>query len=123
TVTLAISTLGRISNTSTTNNRGEKGSAPLYAMVAMPMFGIGFAVIVMGGRKRSKKSKFRLLGILGGLLLLLSFAGCGGRAGGSYGTPAGTYPITVTASSSGGNATANITLNVLRYSKGSELGH
>jgi len=62
---------------------------------------------------KGKKTRLRLVLCLGGLVFVLAtFAGC---AGGPRGTPAGTFQITVTATSAstGDSGTATITLNVL----------
>jgi hypothetical protein len=95
------------------------GQQPLYVAMAMslPTFGLLFVGI---GRGRGKKGKAARLVILGVVMLitLLALTGCGGHprslfgGNGNGGTPAGTFPITVTASSGNASAQTTVTLTV-----------
>jgi uncharacterized repeat protein (TIGR01451 family) len=73
-----------------------RGTAPLYTALLLPFFGL--VQLSRRGRK-SKSFRLRLALLLGGLVTLLAFVGCGGHAG-RNGTPSGVYPISVTATSS-----------------------
>jgi len=79
------------------------GGSPLYAALLLPGFGMGL-VLLGRGKKTAQGKKLRLLLLAGFLLMLLLVAGCGGHAGnvggGGGGTPAGSYAISVTATSS-----------------------
>lgn len=83
-------------------------TAPVYAVLfpLLGLAGLGFS------RKKGKQSRLRLAMLLAGLLMLLVFTGCGGRTS-SPGTPAGTFPITVTATSSTAQASTTVNLTVL----------
>ena len=96
------------------------GQRPVYVAMALtlPTFGLLFIGIRSGGenRKRRKAVRFAVLGVLI-LVGLLALAGCGGHprnlfGGGNGGTPAGTFPITVTASSGNASAQTTVTLTV-----------
>ena len=87
---------------------GGHRTTPVYA-VLLPLLGLaglGF------GRKKGNQRRLRLAMLLAGLLMLLIFAGCGGR-GQTPGTPRGTFPVTVTATSSTAQASTTVNLNVL----------
>src|SRR5262249_31572984 len=106
-VTMTITTTANTA--SPKSNSATGGTAPLYVALLMPFFGL------VQLRRRGRKSKGRKprLALLGGIVLLLAIVGCGGHAG--HGTPAGIYPISVTATSSaspGIQATTTVTLTV-----------
>ena len=95
--------------------RGTGGS-PLYAALLLPGFGMGL-VLLGRGKKTAQGKKLRLLLLAGFLLMLLLVAGCGGHAGngGGGGTPAGSFAISITATSSAQpdiQATASVNLTV-----------
>ena len=87
---------------------GGSKTAPVYAVLLplLSLAGLGFS------RKRGKRSRVRLAMLLAGLLALLIFAGCGGR-GKTPGTPQGTFPINVTATSPTAQASTSVNLTVL----------
>jgi hypothetical protein len=95
-------------HTSVSAQNSVKRKAPFYAALFFPVFGlVGIAV---SGRK-NKKNRLRLALLLMGLIALLSFAGCGSGLQGAN-TPAGTYQITVTATSATAQASTPVTLTV-----------
>ena len=87
--------------------------APLYAMLAFPMFGVVLAGF--GGSQRKKgTARWAVLAMLG-LILVLSMAGCGVAPPPpppTPGTPAGTSVVTITATSAGFTATTTFNLVV-----------
>lgn len=100
--------------------RPARPTQPVFASALwMSLGGLGFGIMIVGGGK-----KRRSLGSLGILLLLMTFTllGCGGSSasstpvvGGSSGTPAGSYTVTVTATGTGSTAinhALNLTLIV-----------
>jgi uncharacterized repeat protein (TIGR01451 family) len=90
---------------------GRAGQAPIYAMLSLPIFG----VILAGFSARRKRGGMRWMGMTVGLLLLLAITGCGVAPAApppTPGTPAGTYPITITATSTGFTATTTFNLVV-----------
>jgi hypothetical protein len=87
---------------------GGHSTPPVYAVLfpLLGLAGLGFS------RKKGKPSRLRLAMLLAGLLALLIFAGCGGRSN-PTGTPAGTFPLNVTATSPTAQASTTVNLNVL----------
>jgi hypothetical protein len=87
--------------------------APLYAMLAFPVFGVVLAGF--GGSQRKKgTARWAALAMLG-LMLLLAMAGCGVAPPPpppTPGTPAGTSVVTITATSAGFTATTTFNLVV-----------
>ena len=87
--------------------------APLYAMLAFPVFGVVLAGF--GGTQRKKgTARWAVLAMLG-LILVLAMAGCGVAPPPpppTPGTAAGTYVVTVTATSAGFTATTTFNLVV-----------
>jgi hypothetical protein len=85
-------------------------AAPMFAALLFPLIGL---VSISSGRKKSRKNLLRTIGIFGGLMLLIALMGCGGRN--SNGTPIGSFPLQVTATSSATpsvQASATVTLTV-----------
>jgi uncharacterized repeat protein (TIGR01451 family) len=79
----------------------------LVDAVLFPLLGLAGLGLVM-----KKGKQMRLAMLLTGLLVLLIFAGCGGVSR-SQSTPAGTFPITVKATSPTGQASTIVNLTVL----------
>jgi len=75
---------------------GPGRTAPVYAVLLFPFMGL--VSVFVGGRK-STKAKLRMGMFFVGLLAVLAFAGCRGATG-TQGTPRGSFPISVTATSS-----------------------
>jgi YVTN family beta-propeller protein len=92
-VTMMITTTANTASRTFSSAAG--GTAPLYAVLLLPFFGL----VQVSGRGRKSKNVRLSLALLGGFVLLLALAGCGGHAG-QHGTPTGTYPISVMATSS-----------------------
>ena len=91
---------------------GAAGRNPLYAMFAFPVFGIMLAGF--GGQRRKGVKRLPML-IMLGLVLLLAMAGCGVAPPAPPpvpGTPAGSFAVTVTATSAGFTATTSFNLVV-----------
>jgi uncharacterized repeat protein (TIGR01451 family) len=95
-----------------------RGTAPLYAALLVPFFGL---VQLARRGKKGKNIRLRLAMWLGGLIVLAALVGCGGGSSsllggnGHGGTPPGFYPITVTATSSTNpsiTATTNVSVTV-----------
>ncbi|HLJ27705.1 MAG TPA: Ig-like domain-containing protein [Candidatus Angelobacter sp.] len=90
-----------------------RDTAPLYAALLLPFFGL---VQLARRGKKGKSIKLWLAMWLGGLIVLLALAGCGGHPTPlTGGTAQGNYPITVTATSSANpaiTATANVSVTV-----------
>jgi uncharacterized repeat protein (TIGR01451 family) len=106
TVTMTISTTLSASLQPWGNNK----SIPVYA-VLLPF--LGLAGLTFRGKK-GKAARLRPALLLGGLVMLLSLVSCGG--GGnlrSNGTPAGTFPFSVTASSATASASTTMNLTVI----------
>jgi len=80
------------------------GSAYALLFPAMGLLGLVFA-----GKK--KKIGLRVVMAVSAMVLLLALVGCGGRPH-FAGTPPGSYPITVTATSGTTSGSATVTLNV-----------
>ncbi len=77
---------------------GPGKTAPVYAVLLFPLPLLGLVRIFAGGRK-STKAKLRMGIFFVGLLAVLVFAGCRGATG-TQGTPRGSFPVSVTATSS-----------------------
>jgi CSLREA domain-containing protein/uncharacterized repeat protein (TIGR01451 family) len=105
TVTMTISTSVGSASLQPLGNR----TTPIYA-VLLPF--LGMAGLSLRG-KRGKAARLRLALLLGGLVMLLSLASCGGGNIRSNGTPAGTFPFSVTANSASASASATLNLTVV----------
>jgi len=88
---------------------GNHGNTPFYA-VLLPF--LGLAGLTLRGKK-GKATRLRLAMLLAGLMMLFSLVSCGGRGSVQNGTPAGTFPFSVTASSATTSASATMNLTVL----------
>ena len=85
-------------------------NTPIYA-VLLPF--LGLAGLTLRG-KRGKAARLRLALLLAGLLMLFSLVSCGGRGNNQVsGTPAGTFPFSVTATSGATSASTTVNLTVL----------
>ncbi len=83
-----------------------------FYAVWLPFSGLGLIGIVMIGRRR-KNRKTVVVFIAAGLMMLLALAGCGGSSiNTATGTPAGSYPVTVTATAGTTTQSTNFTLVV-----------
>jgi uncharacterized repeat protein (TIGR01451 family) len=107
-MTMSISTSGHGNNVVSSQNFDKGNKPPLYAALFFPVFGL--VGIALGGSK-TRKAKLRPVMALLGLMILLSFAGCGGGAH-NITTPAGSYQITVTAASTTVQASTAVTMTV-----------
>ena len=109
---LVINTTVRPTPTAGLWQRGEPGG-PLYA-TWLPVSGL--ALLGLGMRKTSRKRRWLMGLLLGGFFALVLFqAGCGSSGKSpppTGGTPAGTYTITVTATSGSATRTAQMQLVV-----------
>jgi uncharacterized repeat protein (TIGR01451 family) len=91
---------------------GAAGRNSLYAMFTFPVFGV---VLAGFGRPWRKRVKLRSMLILLGLVLLLAIVGCGVAPPAPppvAGTPAGSFAVTITATSTGFTATTSFNLVV-----------
>jgi hypothetical protein len=117
-VTLSITTMARSSVPPLDSPRGPGASWPSLYLIVAVLGAMGLALRVSTGRMRRLAPQF-LLALL--LVLAGGLVACGGVAGGgtssqqvnqATGTPAGTYPILVTATSGGVTHTTTVTLTV-----------
>jgi hypothetical protein len=92
-VTLTISTTA---NVASVFPGGMGRTAPVYAALLFPFIGL---VGIFAGGPKSRKARLRLGIFFVGLLGVLAFAGCQGP-GKQQGTPRGSFPVSVTATSS-----------------------
>jgi uncharacterized repeat protein (TIGR01451 family) len=91
------------------------GIAPPFYAALLPILGLlGLGL----GRKKGKAARLRLAMLLAGLLLLLTFVGCGGGGFRQTGTPPGTFPLTVTATSASTGQSASTVVNLTVISQG-----
>jgi uncharacterized repeat protein (TIGR01451 family) len=111
-LTVSVSTARGTASLSAPARPGATIRNPLYAMLAFPVFGI--MVAGFGGQRRKGVKRLPML-IMLGLVLLLAMAGCGVAPPApppTPGTPAGTFVVTVTATSAGFTATTSFNLVV-----------
>src|SRR5258707_3188869 len=87
-------------------------SRHFYAAWFFPV--LGLVGIAVSGRK-NKKARMRLALLLMGIVMLLSFAGCGGAH--RITTPAGNYQSTVTAATTTRPAPTQVTMTVQEQQK------
>ena len=109
TVTLVVSTFPRV--TTTADARPVRGG--FYASW-LPVTGLAFLGLVVGGRFRPTRRVMVSLALMALAILLLLQPACGGHSSSTTttGTPAGTYTITVSATSGSFTQTIPITLVV-----------
>jgi len=109
TVTLTISTTAR----TTTTVQARPPMGPFYA-TWLPVSGLAFVGLGIGSRMRGKRRVLGGLALLALVTLILLQPACGGHSSSTTttGTPAGTYTITVTATSGTFSQTVPITLVV-----------
>jgi uncharacterized repeat protein (TIGR01451 family) len=109
---LIINTTVRV--TTTTHLRHEGGlGVPLYA-AWLPVSGLALLGVGLGG-KRSRQRRWLIGVLLGGFFALVVFqAGCGSKSSTTTttGTPAGTYPVTINATT-GTNATRSTVITLV----------
>lgn len=105
TVTMTVSTTAG----SVALNPLGNSNTPIYA-VLLPV--LGLAGLTFRGKK-GKAARLRLALLLGGLMMLFALVSCGGRSNQVSGTPAGTFPFSVTATSGTTSASATVNLTVL----------
>jgi hypothetical protein len=110
-VQLVINTTVRVT---TTTGQNRIGDPPFYALF-LPVSGLAVLGVGLGGRA-SRKRRLLMALLLGGLFALILFqpaCGSSSKTSVTSGTPAGTYPLTISATS-GTNAvrTALVTLTV-----------
>jgi CSLREA domain-containing protein/uncharacterized repeat protein (TIGR01451 family) len=106
TVTMTVSTTA---GSAALHPLGNHSNTPIYA-VLLPF--LGLAGLTLRGKK-GKAARLRLAMLLAGLMMLFSLVSCGGRGSIQNGTPAGTFPFNVTASSATTSASATVNLTVL----------
>src|SRR5205807_820574 len=85
------------------------GIAPPFYAVLVPILGL-LGLGVAG--KKGKAARLRLAMLLAGLVMLLTFVGCGGGGFQQTGTPAGSFQITVSATSASTNQSASTVVNL-----------
>ncbi|HLK08051.1 MAG TPA: hypothetical protein VKV30_08925 [Candidatus Angelobacter sp.] len=110
-LTVSVSTARGTASLSAPARPGAAGRKSLYAMFMFPVFGM----VLAGFGQLRKRVKLRSMVIMLGLLLLLAIVGCGVAPPApppTPGTPAGTFVVTVTATSAGFTATTSFNLVV-----------
>jgi hypothetical protein len=111
TVTMTVSATA---GSAPTQAQGPGIATPFYAAL-LPILGLlGLGL----GRKKAKAARLRLAMLLAGLVVLLAFVGCGGGGFHQTGTPAGTFPITVSATSASTGQSASTVVNLTVISQG-----
>jgi uncharacterized repeat protein (TIGR01451 family) len=109
TVTMTVITTG---NRSRVAPPGGNNNPPFYTLL-FPLLGLwGLRKLILGQQDR-KAVRVRLALAFAGLLLLLGLAGCGGAVNGFTGTPAGTFQVTVTATSQSTGQSGSTTVNLV----------
>jgi hypothetical protein len=111
-MTVSVFTTRGTASLSMPSRPGAAGRNPLYAMFALPMFGM--VLVGLGGQRKKGVKRLPML-IMLGLVLLLAMAGCGVAPPAPPpvpGTPAGTFAVTITATSAGFTATTSFNLVV-----------
>jgi hypothetical protein len=103
------------SGTSSVLSRGIGITSPFYAAL-FPILGL-VGLLGIKGRK-DKSARLRLAMLLAGLLVLMTFVGCGGGSFKQTGTPAGTFQITVSATSASTGQSASTVVNLTVLSQG-----
>jgi ABC-type glycerol-3-phosphate transport system substrate-binding protein len=68
---------------------------------------LGFSILLLFSLPFMRRRRSRV-GLVGAVVMIVGLAACSG----SSGTPAGTYPLTITASSNGRVQSSTITLDV-----------
>jgi hypothetical protein len=106
TVTMTVSAADHGTSLSSNASTSAARKPRFYAALAFPVFGL--IGIVFSGRK--KKNKLRLMTFLMGLMVLLGSIGCGGFQG--LQTPAGSFQITVTATSASAQVSVPVSLTI-----------
>jgi Bacterial Ig-like domain (group 3)/FG-GAP-like repeat len=89
-------------------------SNPINPTLWASLGGFGLFGLILAGTGKKRSRQTAVVGMLV-LMMTITFVGCGGGSSGSTGTtpgtPAGSYPVTVTATASGANASTH-TLNI-----------
>jgi hypothetical protein len=109
---LIINTTVRVTTTTYLRHEGGLG-VPLYA-AWLPVSGLALLGVGLGG-KRSRQRRWLIGVLLGGFFALVVFqAGCSSRSSTTTttGTPAGTYPVTINATT-GTNATRSTVVTLV----------
>ena len=106
TVTMTVSAADHGTSLSSNASASAARKPRFYAALAFPVFGL--IGIAFSGRK--KKNKLRLMTFLMGLMVLLGSIGCGGFQG--LQTPAGSFQITVTATSASAQVSVPVSLTI-----------
>ncbi len=107
TVTMTVSTTA---GSAALHPFGGNSNTPIYA-VLLPI--LGLAGVTLRGKK-GKAARLRLAFLLAGAMMLFSLVSCGGRGSNQVGgTPAGTFPFSVTATSGAASASTTVNLTVL----------